>query len=108
MMMPRPRMPRKSGFARKRKGPPLLSFQPPAIGQSCPQHCPPSDAPAEPLGLALSIRDAARIIGCSPWTVRQTLIPRGLPFFRSGASGKMIFYRNQIVRWIETHQGGNP
>ena len=32
------------------------------------------------------------MIGCSPWTVRQTLIPRGLPHFRFKASGRLIFY----------------
>jgi hypothetical protein len=63
--------------------------------------------PFPPLGIPLNIREAARMIGCSPWTVRQTLIPRGLPVFRSGASGKLIFYRDQVVRWIEKIQGGN-
>src|SRR5271154_5146075 len=58
------------------------------------------------LGPPLNIREVARLIGCSPWTVRQTLIPRGLPVFRSGASGKLIFYRDQVVRWIEQIQGG--
>jgi hypothetical protein len=56
------------------------------------------------LGEPLDIKRAAAIIGCSPWTVRQTLIPQGLPFFRTGASGKLIFYREQIVRWIERRQ----
>jgi hypothetical protein len=65
--------------------------------------------PFPPLGIPLNIREVARMIGCSPWTVRQTLIPRGLPFFRSGASGKLIFYRDQVIRWIESQQfqGGN-
>jgi excisionase family DNA binding protein len=58
------------------------------------------------LGPPLSIREVAALIGCSPWTVRQTLVPRGIPFFRSGASGRLIFYRDQIVRWIEQQQGG--
>jgi hypothetical protein len=56
------------------------------------------------LGEPLSIRAVARLIGYSPWTVRQTLIPRGLPYFRSGASGRLIFYRDQVIRWIETQQ----
>jgi excisionase family DNA binding protein len=56
------------------------------------------------LGPPLSIREVAELIGCSPWTVRQTLIPRGLPFFRSAASGKLIFYTNQVERWIESQQ----
>jgi hypothetical protein len=60
--------------------------------------------PACPLGLPLDLRQVAELIGCSPWTVRQTLIPRGLPHFRFGASGKLIFYRDQVVRWIENQQ----
>jgi hypothetical protein len=59
-----------------------------------------------PLGAPLDIRGVAQLIGCSPWTVRQGLIPKGLPFFRSAASGKLIFYTNQVVRWIESKQGG--
>lgn len=56
------------------------------------------------LGAPLDIRGVAHLIGCSPWTVRQTLIPQGLPVFRSGASGKLIFYTAQVVRWIENKQ----
>jgi hypothetical protein len=52
----------------------------------------------------MDIRRAAAVIGCSPWTVGQKLIPMGLPCFRSGASGKLIFYLDQVVRWIETKQ----
>lgn len=61
------------------------------------------------LGHPLGIAAVASLIGCSPWTVRQTLIPQGLPVFRSAASGKLIFYTNQVVRWIERRQqkGGN-
>jgi hypothetical protein len=63
--------------------------------------------PFPPLGIPLNICEVSSLIGCSPWTVRQTLIPRGLPVFRSGASGKLIFYRDQVVRWIQQIQGGN-
>jgi len=56
------------------------------------------------LGPPLSIHKVAELIGCSPWTVRQTLIPRGLPFFRSTASGRLIFYTDQVIRWIESQQ----
>jgi excisionase family DNA binding protein len=88
-----------------RTGPPAANFaQPGPVLGSIPGQAERS-APAE-LGSPLSIREVARLIGCSPWTVRQTLIPRGLPFFRSGASGKLIFYRDQVVRWIEQIQGG--
>ncbi|MBA3915517.1 MAG: hypothetical protein H0X25_17015 [Acidobacteriales bacterium] len=65
------------------------------------------------LGEPLSIRQVARKLGCSPWTVRQTLIPQGLPHVRlqSGA-GKLIFFDRQVVRWILSRQqrefGGLP
>ena len=63
------------------------------------------------LGEALSVYDAARLIGCSAWTVRQKHVKAGLPCFRSGPSGRMIFYRNQVVSWIREKQkeqkGGN-
>ena len=52
------------------------------------------------------MNEVAAMIGCSPWTVRQKHLPRGLPFFRSAASGKLIFYEAQVIRWIEKQQGG--
>jgi hypothetical protein len=67
----------------------------------------PEIGPFPPLGIPLNITEVARMIGCSPWTVRQTLIPRGLPHFRFTASGRLVFYREQVVRWIENQQGGN-
>jgi len=62
--------------------------------------------PSSTLGVPLDIRGVARLIGCSPWTVRQRLMPSGLPYFRSGASGKLIFYTDQVIRWIENQQKG--
>jgi hypothetical protein len=56
------------------------------------------------LGEPLSVYDAARLIGCSAWTVRQKHVRAGLPCFRSGPSGRMIFYRNQVVAWIRERQ----
>jgi hypothetical protein len=56
------------------------------------------------LGEPMGIREVARLIGCSPWSVRQTLLPKGLPHWRSGPSGKLIFYRDQIVRWVINQQ----
>ena len=64
--------------------------------------CPPGAA----LGTPLNISEVAELIGCSPWTVRQTLIPRGLPHFRFRASGRLIFYQDQVIRWIEIQQQG--
>src|SRR5690349_12603271 len=94
-------------------------------GQHCPPHCPPQPGaivrepgpflrPRGPasgplhmeLGPPLGIREVADLIGCSPWTVRQTLIPRGLPHFRFKASGRLTFYQSQVIRWIENQQQG--
>jgi hypothetical protein len=61
---------------------------------------------ASPLGPPLNITEVAELIGCSPWTVRQTLIPRGLPHFRFTASGRLTFYQDQVIRWIESQQQG--
>jgi hypothetical protein len=58
------------------------------------------------LGEPLSIIQVAKLIGCSPWTVRQQHIRRGLPHFRAGENGKLIFYKNQVVRWIQSQQKG--
>ena len=53
------------------------------------------------LGEPLSIEEAARLIGCSAWTIRQKLIPQGLPCLKSSEpSGRWIFYENQLVAWI--------
>ena len=63
--------------------------------------------PARPeLGTPLDIGQVAQIIGCSAWTVRQTLIPSGLPHFRFNPRGRLIFYEDQIIRWIEKKQAG--
>jgi len=66
----------------------------------------------EILGEAMSVKQVARLIGCSAWTVRQKHLRRGLPCFRSGPSGRLTFYRNQVVAWIlerqkEHQNGGN-
>ena len=70
-----------------------------------------SSARGDDLGEALNIQDVAGLVGCSPWTVRNTLIPKGLPCFRAGANGRLIFYREQVVRWLlrqQRLQGGRP
>jgi hypothetical protein len=56
------------------------------------------------LGAPMGIREVAKMIGCSSWSVRQTLLPKGLPHWRSGPSGKLIFYRDQIIRWVLNQQ----
>lgn len=52
------------------------------------------------LGEPLGIREVAALIGCSAWTVRQQCLRQGLPHFRASRSGRLIFYRNQVVRWL--------
>ena len=88
-----------------------LEFSCTRLGQMNPQHCPhpangalPSTPQADPLGEPMNIAEAARLLGCSVWTVRQRYLPLGLPFFRIGSTGKFLFYRNQIVRWILNKQ----
>jgi hypothetical protein len=91
-------------------------FLPASLGQHYPSQYPTlpgaSVAPPRPsgstreLGPPLSIRETAHAIGCSAWTVRQILLPRGLPCFRSRPGGKLIFYSNQIAEWVRQQQGG--
>ena len=107
---------RESGIAARRKTANLGQFPPKSLGQHCPTHCPTQPGPsggqpaasgvATRLGPPIDIRQVAALIGCSPWSVRNTWIPRGLPHLRSGASGKLHFYTDQVVRWIEQRQGG--
>src|ERR1051325_846344 len=59
---------------------------------------------AERLGPPMNIDGAATLLGCSTWMIRNRLIPRGLPHFRISQAGKLIFYRNQLIRWIEKQQ----
>lgn len=92
---------RKAGFGDGEKPLEFLGISAEALGQSCPRHCPYPDGS---LGEPLTIREVAKLLGCSPWTVRHQYLPRGLPYFRSGPLGKLIFYRAQVVRWILEHQ----
>lgn len=63
----------------------------------------------DPLGDALTIQEVADLLGCSVWTVRNRCLRRGLPYFRVGGAGKLVFYRAQVTRWIleqqEIHRG---
>lgn len=100
----------KSAFGAHAKAAESLEVLPVRGGQSCPQQCPhPRGAPepvtsADPLGRPLTIREVAVLIGCSAWTVRQRLVPQGLPHFRSRPNGRLIFYRNQVVHWLLENQ----
>ncbi len=93
-----------SGFDETTRPKHSLAFGAADRGQSYPQHCPRSpneDVTAgDLLGEPLSIRAVALIIGCSAWTVRQKYVPAGLPHLRSGPNGKLIFYKNQVIRWL--------
>jgi len=103
----------------------LRRFSPSSLGQPWPGHWPgqpgpnfaeqgpfpcPSGKASRPsrgdLGQPLSIDQVAELLGCSPWTVRQTLLPRGIPHFRFSASGRLIFFQDQVIRWIESQQQG--
>lgn len=92
---------RKAGFDPDAKPLDSLGISAEPLGQSYPQRNPQS---VDPLGEALTIREVARLLGCSPWTVRHSYLPRGLPYLRSGPLGKLIFYRAQVVRWVLEHQ----
>jgi hypothetical protein len=61
------------------------------------------------LGTPLSIREVAKMIGSSAWTVRQKYVPQRLPCLRSGPSGKLIFFEAQVIAWVLARQtkGGN-
>ena len=91
-----------SGLALARGHAPNQRFLHSDPGQSCPQYCP--GAGSDPLGPPISIREVAQLLGCSAWTVRNKYLFQGLPYLRSGSQGKLIFYRNQIVRWILERQ----
>lgn len=98
---------RDSGKRAARNTAPLLKFLTPSLGHSSPGLCPtrcPQLGGADPLGPPLTIGEAAALIGCSAWTIRQRYLPRGLPHFRVGSTGKLIFYRNQIIRWVIAQQ----
>lgn len=86
-----------------------LGFSEVCRRQSDPRHYPYQDESAEsvnlfPLGEPLTIEDVAILLGCSPWTVRQKYLPQGLPYVRASASGKFVFFREQIVHWILERQ----
>ena len=94
-----------SGFAESGKTLQTQVFSPTHYGQSYQQHYPQaSECGNDPLGAPLSIREVARLIGCSAWTVRQSYLPQGLPHLRSGPRSKLVFFRDQVIRWILQHQ----
>jgi hypothetical protein len=101
---------RKSGFGESAKGAESLAFPPVGLGQSCPQQYPqPAEAihttaSSGSLGDPMDIVQVAALLGCSAWTVRQRYLPQGLPHLRACASGKLVFFREQVIGWILKRQ----
>jgi hypothetical protein len=64
------------------------------------------------LGDPMTIEQVAALLGCSVWTVRQRYLRQGLPHLRACASGKLVFFREQVVGWIlkrqQQRQKGGP
>lgn len=105
---------RKSGFADPRERKQTLGFSSDPPAQLCARDCAGSfgsaiDRPDDVLGEPLGINEVAQLIGCSPWTVRQRYLSQGLPHFRSGPNAKLIFYKNQVIRWLlrQQEKGGS-
>lgn len=91
----------RAGFAEDANAADSLPLSRIPSGQSYPRHYPPPD---DALGEPLGVRQVARLLGCSDWTVRHAYLPKGLPHLRSGPMGKLVFFRNQVVLWILQHQ----
>jgi hypothetical protein len=98
-----------SAFEGSAKPAETLGFSHIPLGQRypapCPQHYPhpegtPEDELGDPLGEPMTIREVARVLGCSEWTIRQRYLPLGLPHFRLSPTGKLLFFHNQILRWV--------
>jgi hypothetical protein len=97
----------KYGRGEDRKSAERLSLRELGLGQWNPQHCPQSDesvSSPNPLGEPLAIHEVAALLGCSPWTVRQRYLRQGLPHLQASARGKLIFFREQIIAWVEKRQ----
>jgi len=96
---------RKSRFGNRANLNDFMGFTAKRQGQNCPQEKPQPGAggsgpETDALGDPIGIREVAELIGCSVWTVRQQCIRQGLPHFRVNRTGKLIFYRSQVVRWL--------
>ena len=62
------------------------------------------NARSNPLGEPLTINELANLLGCSPWTVRQRYLRQGIPYLRARPRGKIVFFREQVVAWIQKRQ----
>ena len=95
-----------SGFESGANPTEILGIPHDSVGQSYPPHYPQG---REALGEPLSVRQVARLLGCSDWTIRHGYLPRGLPHLRSGPMGKLVFFEKQVIRWVlqQQRKGGN-
>ena len=64
----------------------------------------PSASVDRDLGSPLTIEEVADLLGCSPWTIRQRYLRQGLPYLQASARGKLTFFREQIIAWVEKRQ----
>jgi hypothetical protein len=88
-----------------------LEFPRPSQAQSGAEQCayPNDSIPAHfseetSLGKPLSIDGVANLLGCSVWTVRQRYLRQGLPYLQARPRGKLVFFREQIIAWIQKRQ----
>ena len=98
---------RKSGFGKPPEPAPVQHNSHARAGQRDPQQKPSltdTGNAQTALGEPLTIREVSEMLGCSAWTIRQKYIPDGLPHLQSGRAGKLVFFRNQVVRWIVRRQ----
>ena len=93
----------KSHFGNRAKPMETLESSDQSLGQGRPQHCPQAEEGLS-LGSPMDIAGVAAFLGCSPWTIRQKYLPKGLPHLRASHAGKFIFFRNQIVDWVREQQ----
>jgi phage terminase Nu1 subunit (DNA packaging protein) len=67
-----------------------------------------TDQDARPQGLLLgeplAIDKVARLLGCSVWTIRQRYLRQGLPYLQASRRGKLVFFREQVIAWIQKRQ----
>ena len=100
----------KSRFGNRGNSAESLELSGVSPGQSDPRHYPYRDEAGKsfdgsPLGEPITIEEVAVLLGCSAWTVRQRYLPQGLPHLRASATGKFVFFREQVIHWILKRQG---
>lgn len=101
-------------ISRNDAGVALAELTSPALGSGDSQESFPHPIPTETprrsvgqqvaLGEPLAIEDVAALLGCSAWTVRQRYLHQGLPHLQARPRGKLVFFREQVIAWIEKRQ----